>query len=210
MSLRPVLNPPQCHCSHCGFGRSRWHFVPHEPTYRSGFEAQRYRPEKTELPRTSRSPQKKRLKTAPGKKKGDILAEHHPQQVTPQTKKWASSKKKRPALLNHQNPWIPPDLLKASIGQCFRGALTSESMPLIFRRQLRVSGQWCLGDSWDLTPPQPKKKNVLKNIFQSSTSNLFCKWFGRMSSFFYVFQPTFCFASCFSCSSIFQGVPIKP
>ena len=76
-------------------------------------------------------------------------------------------------------------------------------MPLIF--QLRVSGQRCVG--WFL---DPRKKHPEKTSSKTQSSNLFCKWFDRMSSFFSCFStnvwPCFLFCS----STFLSGCQLNP
>ena len=189
MSLQPTKTPPHVTVVTVALPGRGDTFLINQLTV--GFEAQIY---------ISRSPPKKRLKTAPGKKRG----RRHPRRTSPPTinpPNQERSFQETTKTLESPRTFVRLPSANASVEHWHLSPC-----PLFFG----VSWGSAVNDVWvilEIWPPQKKHpekhlpKLYLKSFLQMIWANV---------KLFYVFQPTFCFASCFWCSSIFQGVPIKP
>ena len=177
MSLQPTKTPPPCHCSHCGFARSRWHF-PHQPTYSRLWSSNIYQD----------PPQKKDWKRLREKKRG----RRHPRRTSPPTinppNQERSFLQETTKTLESPRTFVRLPSANASVEHWHLSPC-----PLFFG----VSWGSAVNDVWvilEIWPPQKKHpekhlpKLYLKSFLQMIWANV---------KLFYVFQPTFCFASCF-------------
>ena len=175
-SAQPKPPPPLSLGCHCGFGRSRDTFFLIKPTYSRLWSSRYTDGEKQQLPRTSRS-QKKNENGSGKKKKGRNPRRTSPPTINPPNQERSFLQKTTKTLESPQT-FVRLPSANASVEHWHLSPC-----PLFFG----VSWGSAVNDVWvilEIWPPPKKRKNVLKNIFQSSTSNFFCKWFGRMSSFF--------------------------